>query len=81
MKTIDAHNWEEPQIDEFFPGFIGNYSEGKTTPWLKASTRFRLSVPSELTIFNVLNSSLSIEESLFVLSPTILSLLYSKTSA
>ncbi|GAA5873501.1 hypothetical protein JCM16303_001145 [Sporobolomyces ruberrimus] len=35
MKAIDAHNWEEPQIDEFFPGFVGNYSDSKTTPWLK----------------------------------------------
>ncbi|GAA5960409.1 hypothetical protein JCM3765_007502 [Sporobolomyces pararoseus] len=35
IQTIDAHNWEEPQIDDFFPGFVGNYSNGATTPWLK----------------------------------------------
>ncbi|GAA5918106.1 hypothetical protein JCM1841_005256 [Sporobolomyces salmonicolor] len=34
-KEIEAHNWEEPQIDDFFPGFVGNYSDGKTIPWLR----------------------------------------------
>ncbi|GAA5924173.1 uncharacterized protein JCM15063_005565 [Sporobolomyces koalae] len=35
MTTIDAHNWEEPQIDEFFPSFVENYSDSGSTPWLK----------------------------------------------
>ncbi|GAA5860561.1 hypothetical protein JCM1840_000300 [Sporobolomyces johnsonii] len=34
-KEIEAHNWEESQIDDFFPGFVGNYSDGKTVPWLQ----------------------------------------------
>ncbi|GAA5955697.1 hypothetical protein JCM21900_005088 [Sporobolomyces salmonicolor] len=34
-KEIEAHNWEEPQIDDFFPGFVGNYSDRKTIPWLR----------------------------------------------
>ena len=38
VQTIDAHNWEEPQIDDFFPGFVGNYSNGAMTPWLKVSS-------------------------------------------
>lgn len=37
VRTIDAHNWEEAKIDDFFPGFVGNYSDGATTPWLKVS--------------------------------------------
>ncbi|GAA6008625.1 hypothetical protein JCM11491_003373 [Sporobolomyces phaffii] len=35
VSMIDAHNWEEPRIDDFFPGFVGNYSNGAVTPWLK----------------------------------------------
>ncbi|GAA5921224.1 hypothetical protein JCM1841_001641 [Sporobolomyces salmonicolor] len=34
-KDIGAFAWGERQLDEFFPHFVGNYSEGKNTPWLR----------------------------------------------
>ncbi|GAA6005241.1 hypothetical protein JCM10207_002909 [Rhodosporidiobolus poonsookiae] len=34
-KEINAHNWEEPKIDEFFPRFIDEFGEGRSTPWLQ----------------------------------------------
>ena len=36
-KEINAHNWEEDKIDDYFPGFIGNYSNGGNTSWLQVS--------------------------------------------
>ncbi|GAA5919297.1 hypothetical protein JCM6882_007830 [Rhodosporidiobolus microsporus] len=34
-RSINAHNWEEPAIDEFFPRFVEDFGEGKATPWLQ----------------------------------------------
>jgi len=36
-KEINAHNWEEDKIDDYFPGFIENYSNGGNTSWLQVS--------------------------------------------
>ncbi|GAA5831187.1 hypothetical protein JCM11251_007788 [Rhodosporidiobolus azoricus] len=34
-RSINAHNWEEPVIDEFFPRFVEDFGDGKATPWLQ----------------------------------------------
>lgn len=36
-KEINAHNWEEEKIDDFFPNFIANYSNNGNTSWLQVS--------------------------------------------
>ena len=77
-KEINAHNWEEEKIDEFFPGFIGNYSNGGNTSWLQVSgghaghySRAKL---TEYFGASSTHSSNSIEELSFDHSPTNLSL-------
>ncbi|GAA5988297.1 hypothetical protein JCM11641_006654 [Rhodosporidiobolus odoratus] len=34
-EEINAHNWEEKKIDDFFPRFVAEYGSKDSTPWLQ----------------------------------------------
>ncbi|GAA5895382.1 hypothetical protein JCM5296_002392 [Sporobolomyces johnsonii] len=45
-KDIQAFNWGAQQVDEFFPHFVANYSDGKDSPYLRLKMNRGVSIRS-----------------------------------